>query len=138
MAGGTPEQQVARKKRSRERGNEIGASVTDLSVQAQLVVSPRATPATRDHKDTGYLAETGIRDGERKFDTVPTQAFGAQSIGSSAQTVLPGQLNPAHSRWLMGLPAAWDDCAPTATRSSRKSPRPSSEQPSKPSEASRE
>lgn len=46
--------------------------------------------------------------------------------GSTAPTTSIGQLNPAHSRWLMGYPAVWDACAPTATRSSRKSRRSSS------------
>lgn len=57
--------------------------------------------------------------------------FGMLAIGSPAETGKPGQLNPAHSRWLQGFPAEWDACAPTATRSSRRSPRPSSRPTSK-------
>jgi hypothetical protein len=53
-------------------------------------------------------------------------ATGELLIGSSAEMESGGQLNPAHSRWLMGYPPAWDDCGVTAMPSSRKSLRPSS------------
>jgi hypothetical protein len=50
-------------------------------------------------------------------------ADGRMLTGSDAGMTSGGRLNPAHSRWLMGYPPAWDDCAATAMPSSRKSRR---------------
>lgn len=52
-------------------------------------------------------------------------------IGSTAQMDSGGPLKPEHSRWLMGLPSVWDDCAVTAMQSMRKSRKRSSKRTSK-------
>lgn len=55
-------------------------------------------------------------------------ASGNLLTGSSAGMDVGGQLNPAHSLWLMGFPHVWLSCAVMAMRSIRGSRKNSSKQ----------
>lgn len=103
------------------RGITEGMSGSSLAQQVKMVGWP--TPTASDHKG-GYPGGR-IRNGKISTDRldvvaqiagpVRLTASGKMLTGSNAQMENGGQLNPALSLWLMGLPPEWDEFEPTET-----------------------
>jgi hypothetical protein len=104
-----------------ETYNEAGN--TDSSRKTVELVG-WARPSDRDHKGGYHEGRTRSPEMEKAGRTLDVQAqlaaSGPTPNGSTAQTENIGQLNPAHFRWLMGLPTAWDSCGAMVTRLSRR------------------
>lgn len=103
-------------------------SETDCSLAHTTWPTPRSADGEKNVRTLdGALSEIQRKGGPQDVaqaaaitQPIRITAFGQILTGSDAGMGNSGQLNPAHSRWLMGYPPEWDDCAVTAMPSSRK------------------
>ncbi len=123
-----PERLQQRRKECKDRtgnGNGFGLTLGQLiclekahAASVSLYPTPRASA---NENRTTKIPPSQL-DGRHGL-YLSSVAIGMEPAGSSATTENSGALNPAFVCWLMGFPAAWDACAPTAMPSSRKSRR---------------
>ena len=135
----SPEAHLAMKIRMGERDG-TGANrtaITSLQVMAKTITgwsSPTVGDAASARNSTANrksVPPTGVHAGNTLTDLADIS--GLTSNSSTAETGKPAayQLNPHFSRWLMGFPPEWCDCAVTAMQSFLSVRKPSSKRSSK-------
>ena len=113
------------------RDHKDGSSEGTVPVNALLGravwLAGWVSPTAQDHRrgvKPPRPTDTGVPLSQQVAEMQPARftSTGEMLTGSSAGMASGGQLSPAHSRWLMGFPRAWDECAPKSSpRSKRKS-----------------
>lgn len=100
-----------------------------VQLPRQATLAGWKTPAATDDKRSGSITTemTGGSLAQQVKFTNPARltVTGEMLTGSCVAMKSGGQLNPAHSRWLMGLPTAWDACAAMVTPLSPRRRKPS-------------
>lgn len=105
-------------------------STDRLDVAAQLAGWPTPTTsndrspcpqeAMRTYRENGTKIQKRLQDVAALCGPARLAASGEMLTGCTAGMESGGQLDPDHSRWLMGFPPEWEDCAPTETPSTLK------------------
>lgn len=114
--GGTGNQYL--KRSDPKTGNTYPSMLTHQVALAGWPTPMAGTPAQNGNNAAGN------NDSSRKTVALASGIDGPMRItargqiltGSDALMVSGGQLNPSHSRWLMGYPAEWDYCEMTPER----------------------
>jgi hypothetical protein len=122
-------------------GSEAHLDGRRSNLRDSVFLTSWPTPAARDWKSSASnkhndnarplneVARLGMWDSghgaSNPTESAQLEDSGPAPNGCSAETPpearrSPGQLNPEHSRWLMGYPTAWGKSRDTATPSSRK------------------
>jgi hypothetical protein len=104
-----PDMILARNQRQRDRGVNIGTAMT-LSARAKMAGWP--TPmAENSVRSEAFRKGREPNPMEVAIGPARITAGGQMLTGSSAAMASGGQLSPHMSRWLMGLPPQWCECA---------------------------